>query len=87
MINKDIKNNIIKDNARHEADTGSSEVQIAVLTARIKELTEHMKANKKDFHSRRGLIGLVERRKKLLKYLQKTDLEKFVALKQKLGIR
>lgn len=87
MINKEKKQAAIKANARHATDTGSSEVQIAILTARIKELTEHLKANPKDNHSRRGLISLVEKRKKHLKYLQKTNLEAFVALKEKLEIR
>lgn len=87
MINKDKKQQVIKDNARHEGDTGSPEVQVAVLSARILELTEHLKANPKDNHSRRGLIKLVETRKKLLKYLQRTNLDAYVALKQKLSIR
>ena len=87
MINKEKKQGIIKEYARQEGDTGSCEVQIAVLTERIKQLTEHMKSNKKDFHSRRGLIQMVSKRKKLLKYLEKTDLEGYRALKVKLGIR
>lgn len=87
MISKEKKAEIIKGNARFEGDTGSSEVQIAVLTQRIAELTQHLKANKKDNHSRRGLISLVEKRKKHLKYLQKTNLEAYIALKAKLGIR
>lgn len=87
MISKDKKQEVIKANARHEGDTGSSEVQVAILTARIKELTEHLKANPKDNHSRRGLIKLVEKRKKHLKYLQRTNLEAYVALKEKLEIR
>lgn len=87
MIKKDKKQEVIKTNARHEADTGSSEVQIAILTERIKELTAHLRVNKKDNHSRRGLIAMVEKRKKLLKYLLKTDGEKYLALKAKLGIR
>lgn len=87
MISKDKKQEVILANARHEGDTGSSEVQVAILTARIKELTEHLKANKKDNHSRRGLISLVEKRKKHLKYLQKTNLDAYIALKKKLGIR
>jgi len=87
MISKDKKQEVMKANARHEGDTGSSEVQVAILTARIKELTEHLKANPKDNHSRRGLISLVEKRKKHLKYLQKTDLDAYVALKSKLEIR
>ena len=87
MISKDKKQEVMQANARHEGDTGSREVQVAILTARIKELTEHLKANPKDKHSRRGLISLVEKRKKHLKYLQKTNLESYFALKKKLGIR
>ena len=87
MISKEKKSAIIAEYARKEGDTGSCEVQIAVLTQRIKELTEHMKANKNDLHSRRGLIQMVSKRKKLLKYLEKTDLEGYRALKAKLGIR
>ena len=87
MISKEKKTAIIAEFARKEGDTGSCEVQIAVLTERIKQLTEHMKSNKKDFHSRRGLIQMVSKRKKLLKYLEKTDLEGYRALKVKLGIR
>ena len=87
MISKEKKTAIIAEFARKEGDTGSCEVQIAVLTERIKELTEHMKSNKKDFHSRRGLVQMVSKRKKLLKYLERTDLEGYRALKTKLGIR
>jgi len=87
MISKDKKQTAIKNNARHDSDTGSSEVQIAILTERIKELTEHLKSNKKDNHSRRGLIKMVENRKKHLKYLQRTNLEAYNAIKTKLGIR
>lgn len=87
MISKEKKTAIIQEFAKKDGDTGSCEVQIAVLTERIKELTEHMKSNKKDFHSRRGLVQMVSKRKKLLKYLEKTDLEGYRALKAKLGIR
>ncbi len=87
MITKNKKQEVIKANARHEGDTGSSEVQIAILTARIAELTAHLKSNPNDNHSRRGLISLVENRKKHLKYLQKTDLNAYNALKAKLEIR
>lgn len=87
MISKELKTKVMADNARHATDTGSSEVQVAVLTTRISELTQHLKANPKDNHSRRGLISLVERRKKLLKYLKATNLEAHNALKTKLGIR
>ncbi len=87
MISKEKKGEVIKNNARFEGDTGSSEVQIAILTQRINELTEHLKVNKKDNHSRRGLIKMVENRKKHLSYLQKTNFDAYVALKNKLGIR
>lgn len=87
MIKAEKKQAIIKEYAKSEADTGSCEVQIAILTARIKELTEHLKANKNDEHTRRGLNKLVSRRKKLLNYLSKTNLEGARELKAKLGIR
>ena len=87
MISQEKKQAIIKEYARKDGDTGSCEVQIAILTERIKELTEHMKLNKKDYHSRRGLIQMVSKRKKLLKYLESKDLEGYRALKQRLGIR
>lgn len=72
---------------RHEEDTGSSEVQVAILTERINHLTEHLKVHKKDFSSRRGLLMLVGQRAQLLKYLQKTDRERYENLIKKLGIR
>ncbi len=81
------KNEIIKEFARAEGDTGSPEVQIALLTARIKHITEHLKINKKDNHSRRGLLKLVGARKALLNYLEKKDLAKFREIKEKLEIR
>ena len=84
MISKDKKQAVIKEYARKEGDTGSSEVQIAILTARIQELTEHIKSNPNDLHSRRGLTQLVSNRKKLLRYLERTDLEKYRALKAQL---
>lgn len=87
MINKDKKAEVISKFQRKEGDTGSSEVQIAVLSARIAEITEHLSTNKNDLHSRRGLVKLVAKRKKLLNYLEKTDLEKCRALKKELGIR
>ena len=73
--------------AAHEGDTGSPEVQIAVLTKRINDLTEHLKANKKDHHSRRGLLKMVGRRRNLLAYLQKKDIERYRAIVAKLGLR
>ncbi len=87
MIKKEKKQGIIKEFARKEGDTGSSEVQIAVLTERIRELTEHLKVNKNDQHSRTGLIKLVGKRKKLLKYLEKKNLISYRELKAKLNIR
>ena len=81
------KQEIIAKFARKEGDTGSTEVQIALLTARISALTEHLKNHPKDNHTRRGLLKLVGKRKGLLNYLEKTDLEKFRALKSELGIR
>ena len=87
MISKEKKQEVIKKYATKEGDTGSCEVQIAVLTARISELTEHLKVNKNDEHSRRGLIRLVSRRKKLIKYMERVNLEGARELKAKLGIR
>jgi small subunit ribosomal protein S15 len=87
MISKEKKTAVINEYARFEGDTGSPEVQIAILTARIKELTEHMKANKKDFHSARGLQKMVGRRRALLDYLKRTDLEGYRTLIKRLGIR
>lgn len=87
MVTKEMKEAIIKEYGRKEGDTGSSEVQIAILTARISDLTEHMKKNPKDFHSNRGLLKMVGQRRGLLDYLKKTDLEKYRALIEKLGIR
>lgn len=81
------KQEIITKFARKEGDTGSTEVQIALLSARILELTEHLKQHPKDNHSRRGLLKMVGKRKGLLNYLEKTDLEKYRALKTELGIR
>ncbi len=81
------KEEIIREHAAHEGDTGSPEVQVAVLTRRIQHLTEHMRVHKHDFHSRRGLLKLVGRRRRLLKYLQKKDVERYRALISKLGLR
>ena len=79
---------IIIESARvHETDTGSPEVQVALLTARINHLTEHLKANKNDHHSRRGLLKMVGRRRNLLAYLKKKDIERYRALITKLGLR
>ena len=87
MITKEEKARIIEQYKTHEGDTGSPEVQIAILTARIAELTEHLKSNQKDHHSRRGLLKMVGQRRGLLDYLKKTDLEGYRALIEKLGIR
>ena len=81
------KNQIMKENALHEGDTGSPEVQIAVLTKRIADLTEHLRVNKKDHHSRRGLFKMVGHRRNLLAYLQQVDIERYRAIIEKLGIR
>ena len=84
---KDVKSNIIADNRIHEKDTGSPEVQIAILTERISNLTEHLKVHKKDFHSRRGLLKMVGQRRNLLNYLMKKDINRYRAIIEKLHIR
>lgn len=84
---KSEKTEIIKKYARHEGDTGSPEVQIAVLTKRINDLTEHLRTNKKDHHSRRGLLKMVGQRRSLLNYLIKVDIERYRAIIAELGIR
>ena len=84
---KEEKLSIIEANKVHEKDTGSPEVQIALLTSRIQNLTEHLKKNDKDHHSRRGLLKMVGHRRKLLAYLQKKDIERYRAIIEKLGIR
>ena len=86
-MTKEEKSAIIAEFATKEGDVGSSEVQVALLTARIKHLTEHMKANKKDNGTRRGLVAMVNRRKSLLKYLDKKNHESYKALIAKLGLR
>ena len=83
----EIKKSIIEQYATHEGDTGSPEVQIAILTYRINNLTEHLKSNNKDHHSRRGLLKMVGHRRNLLKYLMNTDIERYRAIIGKLGIR
>ena len=84
---KDEKQKVIETYATHEGDTGSPEVQIALLTTRINELTEHLKVHKKDHHSRRGLLKMVGHRRNLLSYLAKVDVERYRAIIKKLGIR
>ena len=87
MIKKDKKKTIIEKFKTHKEDTGSSEVQVAVLTARIKELTEHLKVNKKDNHSRRGLLQMVAKRKKLLKDIQNNSEERFGKITKSLKLK
>lgn len=87
MISKEKKTAIMKEYARTEGDTGSPEVQVAVLTARIQELTEHLKENPKDHHSRRGLLMMVGQRRGMLDYLKSKDIEAYRTLIEKLGIR
>ena len=87
MMRKEEKTEIIVNNGLHEGDTGSPEVQIAVLTKRINDLNEHLRANKNDHHSRRGLLKMVGHRRNLLSYLQKKDVERYRAIIAKLGIR
>lgn len=87
MISKEKKTAIIAEYARKEGDTGSPEVQIAILTARINDLTDHFKANPKDHHSRRGLLKMVGQRRGLLAYLKKNDIERYRSLIERLGIR
>jgi small subunit ribosomal protein S15 len=81
------KQNIIEENRSHDKDTGSSEVQIALLTARIAHLTEHLKTHRKDFHSRRGLLMMAARRRKLLDYLKKNELNRYQTIIEKLELR
>ena len=87
MISKEKKTAIMKEYARTEGDTGSPEVQIAILTERIAELTEHLKVNPKDHHSRRGLLMMVGKRRGLMNYLKSQDIERYRALVAKLGLR
>ena len=81
------KQQVIQDNKLHDSDTGSPEVQIAILTKRINDLTEHVKVHQKDHHSRRGLLKMVGKRRNLLNYLQKKDIERYRAIVAKLGLR
>lgn len=87
MVTKEIKNNIIEEYKTHEGDTGSPEVQVAILTYRINDLNEHLKEHHKDFHSRRGLLKMVGQRRNLLKYLKDTDIERYRSLIARLGLR
>ena len=87
MLTQEAKQEIIKKYAVHEGDTGSAEVQIAVLTARLQYLTDHLKEHKKDHHSRRGLLNMVGHRRRLLSYLYKTDIERYRSIISKLNLR
>ena len=87
MISKEKKTAIVNEYARTAGDTGSPEVQVAVLTARIAELTEHLKANPKDHHSRKGLLKMVGKRRNLLGYLKSVDIERYRSLIERLGLR
>ena len=86
-LTKEAKQELIAKHGRSESDTGSTEVQVAMLTRRIEELTEHLRAHPKDHHSRRGLLKLVGQRRRFLNYLQRTDLEGYRALIKELGLR
>ena len=87
MLTKENVAEIVKEYGQNEQDTGSTEVQVALLTYRIAELTEHLKVHKKDNHSRRGLFKMVGQRRGLLKYLEKTDIERYRSLIERLGLR
>ncbi|MBU5625813.1 30S ribosomal protein S15 [Oscillibacter sp. MSJ-2] len=87
MMLKEQKTKIISENRTHEKDTGSPEVQVAILTERINQLTEHMKKNPQDKHSQRGLLKMVGKRRSMLDYLQRKDIERYRALIAKLGLR
>lgn len=87
MLTNELKKEIIEQYATHEGDTGSPEVQIAILTKRIVLLTEHLKSHKKDHHSRRGLLKMVGQRRNMLDYLRRSDIERYRALGAKLGLR
>ena len=86
-LTKEAKTEVIGRFAKHDGDTGSPEVQIALLTARINELTEHLREHKKDHHSRRGLLMLVGQRRRLLDYLRRSDIERYRGIVQELGLR
>ena len=87
VLPKETRQQLIQEHRVHDSDTGSAEVQIALLTEDIKLLTEHMKRHRKDFHSRQGLLKKVNRRAKLLRYLSRTDFERYTRIVQKLGLR
>ncbi len=87
MLTKRVKTAVIKDTARHATDTGSPEVQVSILSRKIEELTGHLKKNKKDFHSRRGLLQMVADRRAHLRYLEKSDKKRYSSLIKKLGLK
>lgn len=87
MLKKERKQQIIQDYKTHESDTGSPEVQIAILTQRINELTEHLREHKKDHHSRRGLLKMVGQRRRLLNYLRDNEIERYRGVVERLGLR
>ncbi len=87
MISKEVKAKVVGDYARAKGDTGSPEVQIAIFTTRINQLTDHFKANSKDHHSRRGLLMLVSKRRSMLDYLKRIDFDKYRSIIERLGIR
>ena len=87
MITKEVKTQVISDNALHEGDTGSPEVQVAILTQRIRELTEHLKSHPNDKHSRLGMYKMVGKRRRLLDYMAKKDIERYRTIIAKLNIR
>ena len=86
-MNKEVKTKVIADHHRHETDTGSPEVQVAILTSRIKHLTDHLRINKKDESCRRGLLKMVGQRRRLLTYLRKSDYKSYLAITEKLQLR
>jgi small subunit ribosomal protein S15 len=87
MLTKEAKQGVMETHRRHDTDTGSAQVQVAILTERINSLTEHLKIHRKDHHSRRGLLQMVGRRRRLLNYLQRTNLEGYRELTRALGLR
>jgi small subunit ribosomal protein S15 len=87
MLTKEARETIVTEHARHEGDTGSPEVQIALLTERINDLTGHMRSHKKDFHTERGLMKLIGRRRRQLAYLSRTDIQRYREVLTKLGLR
>ena len=87
MLAQEIRQDIIRDHKLHDSDTGSAEVQVALLTRRINDLTQHLRVHRKDHHSRRGLLMMVGQRRRQLAYLNKTDVERYRAIIAKLGLR